>query len=126
MPLLLVNRLSRNRESVGITDIEIAVHVIAGSNTGSGFLAGLEGVAGIDRDPTRIYNAYRIQHWTAVFIEQHVFANRISNDLQADALRLQGGRIGLVVKTFNRAVVHEIQLDITNAPVVTQNPVGLA
>src|SRR6516225_12468508 len=126
MPFLLLHSLEGDGESVRVSGKEVAIHVITSGNSRGGFLACFERVTGVDGDAAGIHNTYRIEHRAPILIKEHIVTDGFTNDPQADALGLKSGRIRLVVEAFNRAVIHEIQLDVANAPDRAQNRIGLA
>ena len=69
MPLLVDYGLARNRERVWIADKEVAVHVVARSNTGTSFLACLERVSRIHGNAPAIDEPHRVQHGAPILIE---------------------------------------------------------
>src|SRR5271169_255736 len=107
---------ARDRESVRIGDKEIPVHIITSGNAGGRVPAGLERMTGVAGDASGIHESHRIQHRAAVFIEQHSVSYGVANDLQSNALRLKRGRMWTVVIALDGRVVHEVELDIANAP----------
>ena len=125
MILALGNYLTRDGKGIGIGDKKITVHVVAGGDARRGRAAGLEGMAGIARNAAGVNQADRIQHYAAIFIEKHVIANCLANDLQSDALRLECGRVRTVVKAFDRTIIHEVKFDVADAPVFGEGGVGV-
>src|SRR6516165_9080166 len=116
MPFLLLHRGEGDGESGRVSGKEVAIHVITSGNSRGGFLAGFERVTGVDGDAAGIHKTYTIEHRAPVLIKPHIVTDGFANAPQADALGLKSRRIRLVVQAFDCAVIHEIQLDVANAP----------
>src|SRR5215471_13231836 len=126
VPLLLANGLLGNGESIRVSDVEIAIHIVASRNSRSRFSARCKRMAGVDRGSAGINNTHGIEHGASILVEQNVVTHSLAYDMQADALRFEGGRIRLVIEALDCAVVHKIELDIANTPVCGQSTVRLA
>src|SRR6185312_16874824 len=98
-------------EGIRVGNEVIPVHVVAGGDPGGGIATRLEGVAGVLRDPAVVDITDGIQHRAPVLVEVYPISHGVADYAQADALCLHGRRVRLVVIAFDRAIVHEIELD---------------
>ena len=126
MPAAVWDCLRGNGKRVGIGDVEIAVNVITRRNTGSRVVGRLKRMSGVLRDPAGIDDADRGQHGATVLVQDNVVAHGLSNQLQADSLGLESGRVRPVVYAFNSRGIHEVHLDKADPPFVHQRAVGSA
>src|SRR5580700_11245132 len=79
----------------------------------------------VTRDAPGIDDSHGIQHRTAVFVQQHSISNCFTNNLQSDALRFERRGVGAIVISLNRGVVHEIQLDVANSPILGERRISI-
>ena len=126
MPFLLVNRLAGDGERVGVAYIKIQIHVITRGDAGCGIMAGFESMARVLGDAPGIDESHRIQHCATVFVENYIFAYAFADYLQAYSLRFHRGGVWAIAAAFNSGIIHEIELDITNAPLMRQRAIGLS
>src|ERR1700732_2340387 len=126
MPGLIRHSLGGNAKGVGVADKEITVHVVSCRNSRGRIFCCLERVASVERDAPGMNDTYRIEHWAPVLVEEHLFSDGLSHDLQINSLSFERGSIGPVKETLDGRVFHESQFDILNIPIVHQGQVSLA
>src|SRR5205823_2302721 len=100
--------------------------VVTRGDTGCGIMAGFEGMAGVLGDAPGIDESHRIQHCAAVFVENYIFAYTFTDYLQAYSLRFHRGGVWAIAAAFNGGIIHEVELDITNSPLMRQRAIGLS
>src|SRR5438445_10594593 len=81
VPGFIRHSLFGNAKSVGITNKEIPVHVVSCRNSRSGIFRRFKSVAGVQRNSAGVNDSNRIEHWAAVFVEEHLISHDLPNDL---------------------------------------------
>src|SRR5579871_2031705 len=95
-------------ERIGIIDEEVAVHVEAGCDTGSGGLRPQETMPGVGGDAACVYDPDGVEHGASIFIQNYIVADRIAVHLQIYALGFERSCIWTVVIALNRRAINEI------------------
>src|SRR2546430_1074187 len=81
MPGLIRHNLGGNAKSVGIADKEITVHIVSCCNSSGGISRCFESVAGVERNAPGVNDTDGIEHWAAVFVQEHILSDSLPNDL---------------------------------------------
>src|ERR1019366_3910568 len=83
-------------------------------------------VPGVRGDSPGVHKANRVEHRTAVLVQDDVIADGVTDDLKTDTLRFESSRIGSVVIALDCCRIHEVQLDEAYPPLTDNGFVGFS